>query len=135
MSAALYIGINLEWDYVHRTVKSLMPSYVLKALQRLQHILRGGKNYSPHTCVPIHYGQKFQYTDPLDAAEYLSDKETNLVQQVCSTFLYYAIAIDNTILPDLIDISSEQSKANTNTSKQVAKLLNYLSSNPHAEIQ
>ena len=51
------------------------------------------------------------------------------------TFLYYAISINNTIIPALSDISSEQSKAMTNTAKQVAKLLNYLASNPHVEIQ
>ena len=62
----------------------------------------------------------------------LSDKETDLVQQACGTFLYYAIAIDNTILPTLSYISSEQYKATMNTEKQVAKLLNYLASNPHA---
>ena len=56
--------------------------------------------------------------------------KTNIVQQVCGSFLYYAIAIDNTILPALSDISLEQSKATTNTAKQVAKLLNYLASNP-----
>ena len=50
-------------------------------------------------------------------------------------FLYYAIAIDKTILPALSNISSEKSKATTNTTKQVAKLLNYLASNPQAEIQ
>ena len=71
----------------------------------------------------------------MDTAEYISDKKTNLVQQVCGTFLYYAIAVDNTILPELGDISSEQSKATTNTAKQVDKLLNYLASNPQAEIQ
>ena len=54
---------------------------------------------------------------------------------MCGTFLYYAIAIDNTILPALRNISSEQSKAKTNTAKQVAKLLNYLPLNPQAEIQ
>ena len=83
-----------------------MPSYVPKALHRLNQILRWGKEYSPHTFSPIQYGHKFQYADPLDAAEYLSDKETNLVQQVYGTFLYYAIAIDNTILPALSNISS-----------------------------
>ena len=62
-------------------------------------------------------------------------KETNLVQQVCGTFLYYTIAIDNTILPALSSISSEKSKATKNTSKQVAKFLNYLASNTHTEIQ
>ena len=123
MAAAVYIGIKLEWDYVHRTVTLPIPSYVCKVLHRLQHIMRGGKEYSLHTCAPINYGQKIQYADPLDAADYLLDKETNLVQQVCGNFLYYSTTIDNTILPALRKISSEQSKATTNTSKQVSSLL------------
>ena len=135
MEATVYIEIKLTWDYVHRTLTLSMPSYVHEALHRFQHILRGGKEYSPHTCAPIQYGQKIQYADPLDTSEYLSDKVTNLVQQVCGTFLYYAIAIDNNILPALRDIPSEQSKVTTNTAKQMAKLLNYLTSNPQAEIQ
>ena len=87
MYATLYIGIKLTWDYVHRTVTLSRPSYVQKSLHRFQHILRGGKEYSPHTCYPIQYGQKIKYEDPLDTAEYLSDKETNLVQQFCGTFI------------------------------------------------
>ena len=135
MAETVYIGIKLEWDYVHRRVTLPMPSYVCKELHRFQHILRGCKDYSPQTCAPIQYGQKVQYADPLDTADYLSDKETNLVQQVCGTFLYYAITIDNTFLPALSDISLEQSKATTNTAKQVHKILNYLASNPQGEIQ
>ena len=135
MEATVYIGIKLTWDYVHRTVTLSMQSYLHKALKRFQHILRGGKEYSPHTCAPIQYGQKIKYADPLETAEYLSNKETNLVQQVCGNFFNYAISIDNTILPALSDISSEQSKATTNTAKQVAKILNYLASDPQAEIQ
>ena len=56
MDATVYIGIKLKWDYVHRTVTLSMPSYVHKALHRFQHTLRGGKEYSPHTCAPIQYG-------------------------------------------------------------------------------
>ena len=134
MAATVYIIIKLEWDYVHITVTLLMPSYVRKALHIFQHILRGGKEYSTHTCDPIQYGQKVQYAYLLDAAEYLSDKLTKLVQQVCGTFFYYSIDIDNTILPSLSNIYSDKSKATTKTAKQVAKLLKYLSSNPHAEI-
>ena len=84
-----------------------MPNYVHKALHIFQHILMGVKEYSPHICSPIQYGQKIQYADPLDAAEYISDKETNLIKQVCGTFLYYAIAIDNTIFLALSDISQK----------------------------
>ena len=71
----------------------------------------------------------------MDTEEYLSDKETYLVHQVYGNFLNYTIAINNTILPALSDISSEQAKATTNTAKRVAKLLNYLASNSQAEIQ
>ena len=53
---------------------------------------------------------------------------------MCDTFLYYAIAIDNIILLDLSDISSDQSKAMNNIAKQVAKLLNYIDSNPKVEV-
>ena len=82
MEATVYIGIKLTWYYVHRTVTLSMPSYVHKELHIFQHIVRGGKEYSTHTCDPIQYGQKIQYTDLLETEEYLSDKETNLVQQV-----------------------------------------------------
>ena len=74
MEATVYIGIKLTWDYVNRTVTFSMPSYVQKALHRFQHILRGGKEYSSHTCAPIQYGQKIKYTDPLDTAKYLLEK-------------------------------------------------------------
>ena len=45
MAATVYIGIKIEWDYVHRTVTLWMPIYVCKALHIFQHILRGGKEY------------------------------------------------------------------------------------------
>ena len=72
MDATAYIGVKLDWDYVHRTVTFSMPSYAPKVLHRFQHILRYVKEYSPHICAPIQYGHKIQYADPLDAADYLS---------------------------------------------------------------
>ena len=106
-----------------------------KALHRFKHILMGGKDYPLHIYAPIQYGQKIQYADPFYAVEYLSDKETKLIQKVCGTLLYYAIATENTIIPALSVIYSEQSKATKNTTKQVAKLLKCLASNLNAEIQ
>ena len=55
MDAKVYIGIKLTWDYVHGIVTFSMPSYEQRALHLFQHILRGGKEYSPHTCAPIQY--------------------------------------------------------------------------------
>ena len=74
MAETVYIWIKLEWGYVHRTATLAMPSYVPKDFHIIKKILRGGKEYSPHTCAPIKYGQRVQYVDPLDAAEYLSEK-------------------------------------------------------------
>ena len=68
MEAKLYIGIKLAWEYVHKTFTLSMPRYVHKELHRLQHILRGGKEYYPHTCATIQYGQKIKYAYPLDTA-------------------------------------------------------------------
>ena len=71
MEETVYVGIKLEWDYVHRNVTLSMKNYVRKDLHKFQHILRCGKEWSPHICAPIHYGQKMQYAHPLDAVEYL----------------------------------------------------------------
>ena len=85
--------------------------------------------------MPPNYGQRIQYAEPSDTSERLNDKDTNIIQQVCGTFLYYGIALDNTILVALSDISSEQSRATKQTAKAVAKLLNYLATNQYAKIQ
>ena len=67
MKVKVYIGIKLDWDYVNRTVIFSMPDYVRKDLHIFQHILMGSKEYSRHIYIPIKYGHKIQYSDPLDA--------------------------------------------------------------------
>ena len=51
------------------------------------------------------------------------------------TVLYYGIALENTLLVFLNDISLEQSKATDNISKNITKLLNYLATHPEAVIK
>ena len=46
-----------------------------------------------------------------ETGDILDKKEINVIQQIVGTFLYYAIAIDNTILLALSDLSAEQSIA------------------------
>ena len=128
MKATKYIGINLDWDYKLRKVTLSMPDYVQKALHKFRHVPQQHPEHSPHAHLKTTYGQKVQYAEPLDDSEYLSAKEINYVQQVCRTFLYYAIAIDNTILTALSDISSEQAKAtktHSNKSQSTPQLHGY----------
>ena len=49
--------------------------------------------------------------------------------------LYYARAVDSTMLPSLNTIAATQSKSTMNTLKAVTKLLNYCASNPEASVQ
>ena len=48
--------------------------------------------------------------------------------------MYYAIAIDNTVLVSLSDIGSEQSRATSKTMNEVQQIIDYLASNPNATI-
>ena len=45
------------------------------------------------------------------------------------------MAVDNTILVSLRTIASEKSVATSNTEKKITQLLNYLTTNPNANIQ
>ena len=53
------------------------------------------------------------HSPPLDA------KDTTFVQQVCGTFLYYARAVDNTMLVAINELGTQQSEATFKTLKAV----------------
>ena len=54
------------------------------------------------------------------------DNETKTIQSVCGSFLYYARAVDPTILTALNEIATQQSKATLETSKKVTMLIDYI---------
>ena len=61
-------------------------------------------------------------------------KSIHLVQQIVGTLLYYAIAVDPTMLVDLGTLSSQQSKVTGQTYNETLRLLNYADPNPDATI-
>ena len=58
-----------------------------------------------------------------------------MIQVIVGVFIYYAIAIDSTILVTLYDIAVEQLKATKKTSQQIARILNYIVTHPLAVVQ
>ena len=63
------------------------------------------------------------------------DAESTLyVQQVCGTFLYYAILVDQAMLAALNAISAAQANATTTTMGDIILLLNYAATHPDATI-
>ena len=62
----------------------------------------------------------------------LNEKGVHLVQQVIGVCLYYARAIDDTLLATLSTIASKQTTATQKTMERINQLLDYLATNPNA---
>ena len=123
--------MNLKWNYAAGYVDISMPDYIEKILERLCHPSPSAPQYSPHEHFPITFGGKGtrQYATTPDISPPLSSPK--YIQQVVGSLLYYARALDNTILPALNDISTQQSKPTENTLKKCKRLLDYVSTYKH----
>ena len=62
-------------------------------------------------------------------------QQHKLLQQGIDKFLYYGRAVDPTILHTTNDLSSQQSKATTNTIKEHNHMLDYIATHPQATIR
>jgi hypothetical protein len=108
-TATVYSGITLKWDYKSRTCDISMPGYVSKLLRKFQHDAPKHPQHTPSRYVTPVYGAKTQYattdeTPPLTATQCLT------IQKVTGSVLYYARAVDPTVLMPLNDIATEQTK-------------------------
>ena len=82
------------------------------------------------------YGADDQNTIPEEDSPKSTDKKVNIVQHVAGVCLYYFYgkAIEDTILPAISTISSEQTIATESTMKRVIHLFDYLATHPDAVI-
>ena len=112
-----YLGMTLEWDYEKRTCKLSMPEYVKQGLCKFQHILKQ-KCYSPSPFTPPIYGKKTQMAK-IDTTAPMSADDKKLLQQVCGKFLYYARAVDCTMLHALNDLATRVNNGTQQTVKAV----------------
>ena len=103
-----FCGLTFDWNYKEGYVDVSMPGYISDALKKLQHDKKPKPQYSPHEHFPINYGKHdaTQYTTTPDNKPTLSPYGTKYIQSVTETFLYYARALDTTMIPALNNISS-----------------------------
>ena len=114
-----------------------MPKYVARALHKFKQALQkfhsdNKPEYSPHKHVEPNYDQKVQYAELTNDTPPLDSVDINLIQKFVGTFLYYGIAVDNTILVAVSTIYSEQSSATSNTAK---KSPNSSTTSQHTQMQ
>jgi hypothetical protein len=130
----VYSGMSLKWDYKNRTCDISMPGYMSNVLSKFQHDAPKHPQHTPSKYVTSVYGAKTQYATQ-DETPPLTAKQCLNIQKVAGSVLYYAIAVDPTILMPINDIATEQTKATEKTQAATNQLLDYLATHPDANIR
>jgi hypothetical protein len=131
----LYWVIMLTWDYVARTVDIAMPGYIKKKLQEYEDVAGNKRQTCPCSPESKKFGTEAQAPLPPDSSPRPNAKGIKLVQQIVGSILYYARAIDMTVLMALSLIVVEQTNATEKTMDQCIQLLDYLSGHLNAKVQ
>ena len=71
---------------------------------------------------------------PQDNTRKLNDKEIKQIQKIVGSILYYARAVNMTVLLVLSKIASEQTKGTKHTLEKVYQVLEYLAMHPDAKV-
>jgi hypothetical protein len=133
-AGAVYSGMTLKWDYKNRTCDISIPGYVSNVLSKFQHDSPKHPQHTPSRYVTPVYGVKTQYATK-DETPPLTAKQCLTIQKVTGSVLYYARAVDLTVLMPLNDISTEQTKATEKTQAATNQLLDYLATHPDVTIR
>ena len=122
-TATLYCGIMCKWDYEKKTCDMSMPGYVQATLAKFDHPTPSRPQHGPHRYNPPNYGAKIQAPDARDDSAPLQPAEIKRIQQIVGTLLYYARAVDSTMLVTLSALDLRQAKATELTKQDVSRFL------------
>ena len=131
----LYCGITLKWDYTLRTLTIAMPGYIRKLLNRYKHECPKNPVHNPYRPPPRIYGKESQAPAAEDTTKHLDKDGIRNIQRIVGAVLYYARAIDCTVLAGLSSIGSDQAKATELTKERAEHLLDYLATHPDSEVK
>ena len=125
-----YIYLVIDWQYDNVFFDISMPEYVPKELSKFHHISTKRTRHAPHPWTFHIYSQRIQYTTK-DLSTPLDKKESQRVQAIAGTFLYYGLAVNPAILSSLNSIANKQASPKTLTKTSSNQLLDYLHAHPH----
>ena len=94
-----------------------------------------GAEHSPHPWNRPTYGATQQLTKTPDTTDPLELSEIKRIQKIVGTLLYYALAVDETMLVALGMIADQQANATQATSKYVTHLLHYCNTHSNAKVR
>ena len=112
-----------------------MPGYIIKQLQKYRQASPPKQHYCLYKPQPRPYGSGAQRPLPHNTSPHLSKDDIKHIQRVIRNILYYALAVDLTVLMALSTIASKQSKGTENTMLKTKQLLDYLATNPDTTVR
>ena len=134
MKGSTYIGLTIECDYVHHTVDISMPGFIERALLRFHHEMPTRPQHSPHRAAPPLYSKQQQLTPKPNTTPLLDAANNKTTQEIIGTLLYYACAVNPTLLVALSTLATQQTKGTKQTMKDITHLLNYCATHPNTVI-
>ncbi len=131
MTSSLFCGIQLTWNYAQGHVDCHMPGYINKALTKYQYPKPVTFQHAPYKAAPIQYGKRVKRVE-IYTTQPLTPKEIKHVQDIVGTLLYYAGAVDPTLLTTLSTIAAQQANGTRAVADACHELLDYIATHPNA---
>ena len=115
-SGLQFCGLNLQWNYPKQYFNISMPTYIPNLLAKLNYT-PNIPQHSRHPVAPFVISKKGsrQYATPPDTSPPLNATLTTRVQSIIGSLLYYARAVDCTMLPALNTLSTQQASPTEKT--------------------
>ena len=129
-----YVGITLQYDKQKRHIDMSIPGYVKKAMQRFKRTELKGAD-SPIIYVPPNYSTRQQHAPMYEPSIPLNAAEIQELQEIVGVFLFYARAVDPTMLTAINKIASRQSNPTSLIKKEIDRFLQYANKYPDAKMR
>jgi hypothetical protein len=132
-----YLGMNIS--FTSNPVTISMPGYVEKMMTRFRpHYLL--PNHRPATtpgkyALPVYSNPVYSKMRPIiDTSEPLSSEQRTEIQAIVDTLLYYARAVDPTLLPIANELASQQASPTQRVLQATNRALSYATAHPNNSI-
>ena len=133
-SGKQYIKIKLKWDYKNGHVTLSLPGYIAMVLERFRKRHTFKEQHSPHPYNAPKYGRTVQFAPNIPDQSELSQDDNKFLEQVLGSLLYYAMAIDCTMLVAINSVAVNKKFGMQSTMDAIVQLLDYAATHPDAEV-
>ena len=133
-SGKQYIKIKLDWDYENGQVTLSLPDYIALVIERFRKRQHFKIQDSPHPYAAPKYGRTQQYAPNIPSESEISTEDNKFLEQVLGALLYYAMAIDCTMLVAINSVAVNKKYGMRATMDAVVQLLDYAATHPDAEV-